>query len=239
MTPLLEAAGLTVGFAGVTALDGLDLSLEAGELRCAIGPNGAGKSTLLKCLSGRLRPDAGRVRLAGRDVTGLSVDALARAGVGLKTQVPSLFESLTAAEHCRLAARGSVDRGLLARLGLADRAGRPVRELSHGERQLTELAAVLAARPRLVLLDEPAAGLSVEETGRVVAELRGLAGRAAAIAVEHDLRFVAALGCPVTVLHRGRVLAHGAYERVMAEPAVRAAYFGRGGATGKAPGCSK
>lgn len=239
MTPLLEAVGLTVGFAGVTALDGLDLSLAAGDLRCAIGPNGAGKSTLLKCLSGRLRPEAGRVRLAGRDVTGLSVEAMARAGVGLKTQVPSLFESLTAAEHCRLAARGPVDHGLLARLGLADRAGRPVRELSHGERQLTELAAVLAARPRLVLLDEPAAGLSAEEMGRVVAELRGLGRRAAAIAVEHDLRFVAALGAPVTVLHRGRVLAHGAYDRVMADPAVRAVYFGRGAAGEKAPVCSK
>ena len=237
MTPLLEAVGLTVGFAGVTALDGLDLSLEAGELRCVIGPNGAGKSTLLKCLSGQLRPDAGRVRLAGRDVTGLPVHALARAGIGLKTQIPNLFESLTVAEHCRLAARGAVDAGLLARLGIEDLAGRPVRELSHGERQLTELAAVLAARPRLILLDEPAAGLSEAETERVAAVLRGLEGGAAAIAVEHDLRFVAALGRPVTVLRRGRALAHGPYERVMAKPAVRAAYFGRRGE--RAPSCSK
>ena len=226
MTALLEARGLTARFGGVTALDGFDLSVAAGERRCLIGPNGAGKSTFLKCVAGRLRPRAGRVRLAGRDVTRWPACARAAAGLGVKTQVPSLFESLTAAEHCRLAARGPVDAELLARLGLDPGDPRPASALSHGERQMTELAAVLSARPRVVLLDEPAAGLSPGESDRVAAVLRGLAGRTAVVVVEHDMRFVAALDCPVTALHRGRVLAEGARAETLADPAVRAAYFG-------------
>ena len=238
MAALLEVSGLTVAFGGVAALDRLDLALEAGGLRCLIGPNGAGKSTFLKCLTGQARARAGRVRFAGRDVTGWPTRAAAAAGIGLKTQVPSLFESLSAAEHCRLAGRGAADPGLLARLGLADRADVPVSRLSHGERQMAELATVLAARPRLVLLDEPTAGLTGAESARVAALVRGLAGRAAVIVVEHDMRFVAGLDCPVTVLHRGRALAGGSYARVMADPAVRTAYFGRARGAGEAPPCS-
>ena len=232
MTPALEAVGLAAGFGGVAALRGLDLAVAPGAARCLIGPNGAGKSTFLKCVAGRLRPRAGRVRLAGRDVTRWPACARAAAGLGVKTQVPSLFESLTAAEHCRLAARGPVDAELLARLGLDPGDPRPASALSHGERQMTELAAVLSARPRVVLLDEPAAGLSPGESDRIAAVLRGLAGRTAVVVVEHDMRFVAALDCPVTVLHRGRVLAEGARAEALADPAVRAAYFG--GAPGAA-----
>ena len=238
MTMLLEARGLTARFGGVTALDGFDLSVAAGERRCLIGPNGAGKSTFLKCLTGQARPRAGRVRLAGVDVTGWPTHAVAGAGVGLKTQTPSLFESLSAVEHCRLAARGAPDFGLLARLGLTgDRVRSPVARLSHGERQMVELATALAARPRLLLLDEPAAGLTDDEADRVAALLRGLAGEAAVLAVEHDMRFVAALDCPVTAMARGRTLAEGTFDRVMADPAVRAAYFGPG--RGGAARCSK
>ena len=226
MTPALEAAGLAAGFGGVAALRGLDLAVAPGERRCLIGPNGAGKSTFLKCAAGRLRPRAGRVRLAGRDVTRWPACARAAAGLGVKTQVPSLFKPLTVAEHCRLAARGPVDAELLARLGLDPGDPRPASALSHGERQMAELATVLSARPRVVLLDEPAAGLSPEESDRAAAVLRGLAGRTAVVVVEHDMRFVAALDCPVTVLHRGRVLAEGARAEALADPAVRAAYFG-------------
>ncbi len=235
MTALLEVTDLTVRFGGVTALDSFDLSLEAGALRCLIGPNGAGKSTFLKCLSGQMRPDSGRIRFAGGDVTGWPTHARAGAGIGLKTQVPSLFESLTAAEHCRLASRGGVDGALIADLGLTQDDRRPVARLSHGERQMVELATVLAARPRLLLLDEPTAGLTAGEAARVATVVRGLAGRAAVIVVAHDLRFVADLACPVTVLNRGRTLAEGDWAQVMADPAVRRIYLG---APGGARRCS-
>ena len=227
MTALLDVSGLSVGFGGVAALSGVDLTLDAGTLRCIIGPNGAGKSTFLKCLTGQVRARAGRIRLSGRDVTGWPTCARARAGIGLKTQVPSLFEALTVAEHCSLAGRGSDGAALLAELGLSGRADLAVARLSHGERQMVEIAAVLAARPRLVLLDEPTTGLTTDETRRVAEIVRGLGGRSSVIVVEHDMRFVAGLDCPVTVLHRGSTLAEGSYSGVMADAAVRAAYLGR------------
>ena len=226
MTPLLEVSGLAVRFGGVAALDGLDLALAPGALLCLIGANGAGKSTLLKCLTGQLRPSAGRIRLGGADVTGRPPHALAAAGIGLKTQTPSLFEALTPAEHCRLAARGAGGAAWLERVGLAGRAGIPVARLSHGERQMAELAAVLAARPRLALLDEPTAGLTAGEADRAAEIVRGLAGKTAAIAVAHDMRFVAALDCPVAALAGGRIVARGDFARVTAAPAVRAAWLG-------------
>ena len=226
MTPLLEVSGLAVRFGGVAALDGLDLALAPGALLCLIGANGAGKSTLLKCLAGRLRPSAGRIRLDGADVTGRPPHAMAAAGLGLKTQTPSLFEALAPAEHCRLAARGAAGEAWLERVGLADRAGIPAARLSHGERQMAELAAVLAARPRLALLDEPTAGLTAAEADRAAEIVRGLAGETAVIAVAHDMRFVAALDCPVAALAGGRIVARGDFARVAAAPAVRAAWLG-------------
>lgn len=224
--PLLEVSGLAVRFGGVAALDGLDLALAPGAPLGLIGANGAGKSTLLKCLTGQLRPSAGRIRLGGTDVTGWPPHALAAAGIGLKTQTPSLFETLTVAEHCRLAARGAADAALLARLGLTDCADTPVERLSHGKRQMAELAAVLAARPRLALLDEPTAGLTPEEADRVARAVRGLAGETAVIAAAHDMRFIAALDCPVAALAGGRIAVRGAFARVIADPAVAAAWLG-------------
>ena len=226
MTALLEVASLTLRFGGVTALDQLDLALPAGARRCLIGPNGAGKSTFLKCLTGQLRASSGSIHFAGADISRWQTSAIANAGIGLKTQVPSLFEALTVPDHYSLADPRGDARAWLDEINLAERAHWPVSRLSHGERQMVELATVLAARPRLVLLDEPAAGLTDDEADRIAALIRRLDGHTAVIVVEHDMHFVESLDCPITVLHRGRTLAEGSYADVMADPAVAAAYFG-------------
>ena len=156
---LLEVSGLSRAFGGVRALDDVDFALDAGELRCLIGPNGAGKSTFFKCLTGQLKPTSGSVRLDGREIGGLQSHQIARLGVGVKTQVPSVFGGLSVRENLDLAAPGRADENMIEQLGLAAVMDQRVDRLPHGRRQLVELAMVLAAEPRLILLDEPTAGL--------------------------------------------------------------------------------
>lgn len=234
MTPLLETRGLTMRFGGVVAVDRVSLSLREGELRCLIGPNGAGKSTFFKCLTGQLRPTSGHVAFRGKDITGLDPFAIARLGIGIKTQVPSVFDGLSVREQVWLAARrrgGRMALGrateVLGRLGLGDIAGQQVGRLAHGTRQLVELAMVVAAGPDLILLDEPTAGMSAEETRRTAVLIRELAREHTLVVVEHDMQFIRMIAGTVTVLHQGRVLIEDEVERVMRDPTVRDVYLGR------------
>jgi ABC-type uncharacterized transport system ATPase subunit len=233
MTALLATENLTMRFGGVTAVDGVTFAVNEGELRCLIGPNGAGKSTFFKCLTGQYKPSAGRIFWRGKDITGLAPFAIARLGVGIKTQVPSLFDGLTVLEgvclcrqHSEAEARRRAARAL-ERLGIAELGNRRVGLLAHGQRQLVELAMVVAPEPDLIILDEPTAGMSAEETSRAADLIRELNRAHAIIVVEHDMHFIRAIARHVTVFHQGRVLMEDAAAKVFADPRVRDVYLGK------------
>ncbi len=232
----LEAVDLHKSFGGVQALRGASLLLPARTVQCLIGPNGAGKSTCFNLLSGRYEPTSGRIRLGDVDITRLRPDQRARLGVGIKLQVPSYYAPLTAFENVWLAAYarlGSVaaaDRratDVLARFGLAGRAGTAAGELSHGEHQWLEIGMVVAGEPVVVLLDEPTAGMSREETLRTVELVRELGAEATVVVVEHDMEFVRQLDAPVTMFHEGAVFARGSIEELRADDRVLDIYLGR------------
>jgi ABC-type uncharacterized transport system ATPase subunit len=235
MTVLLATENLRMRFGGVTAVDGVTLAINAGELRCLIGPNGAGKSTFFKCLTGQYKPTGGRIFWRGRDITALDPFAVARLGVGIKTQVPSLFDGLTALEGVVLAVRRlhreteARRRALLAleRLGVGELCNRRIGLLAHGQRQLVELAMVVAPEPDLIILDEPTAGMSAEETHRAADLIRELNREHAIVVVEHDMQFIRAIARTVTVFHQGRVLIEDAADVVFADPRVRDVYLGK------------
>jgi len=243
MTALLAVEGLTMRFGGVVAVDGVSLAIAEGELRCLIGPNGAGKSTFLKCLTGQLAPTRGRVLWRGREVTGLAPFAMARLGIGLKTQVPSLFDGLSVLESVVLAVRRRhgaalarrIAEATLERLGVGDLALRQVGRLAHGQRQLVELAMVIAPEPDLILLDEPAAGMTDEEVDRLVGLIAELNQRHALVVVEHDMQFIRSIARTVTVLHQGRVLIEDDVAVVLRDPTVRDVYLGREAGRRQAP----
>jgi urea transport system ATP-binding protein len=240
----LQTTGLTRHFGGLVAVDKVNFSLESGELRCLIGPNGAGKTTLFNLITGKLRPDSGRVYLFGEEITDLGVQAIARKGVGRKFQVPSIFEDLTVSDNVRVAvqglspllplllraydeeAEGTVSQ-ILEQVRLGAKRNRKAGELSHGEKQWLEIGMVLASRPRLLLLDEPTAGMTPDETLETAHLLRELAANTSTIVIEHDLKFVRAIGSFITVLHRGAVLAEGPVDEIAANTTVRDVYLGR------------
>ncbi|MCW5773334.1 MAG: ATP-binding cassette domain-containing protein, partial [Rhodospirillaceae bacterium] len=207
--PILETRGLTKRFGGVPAVDEVDFRLAEGELRCLIGPNGAGKSTFFKMITGQLAPTSGRVLFRGEDVTGRERHALAARGIGIKTQVPSVFDGLTVRESLQLSARrfhpaaaaARLVEATLAETGLGPVAARRVGELAHGQRQWVELAMVMAREPQLMLLDEPTAGMTPEETARTAELIRKMRQRRAMIVVEHDMQFVRMIAEGVTVFH--------------------------------------
>ena len=231
----VEARNITMRFGGVAALSGINFELEERELRCLIGPNGAGKSTFFKCIAGLLSPTVGSIHIGGFDTTGAHPHVIARLGVGIKTQVPSVMNGLTVRENIWLAARqGSTTKAAnaatsetLERLALSANARDLVAVLSHGQRQLVELGIVLAQRPWLVLLDEPAAGLTAEEIDRMIDVIREINRDAALIIVEHDMHFVRRIAQRVTVFNRGRVLIEDDVDNVMRDQAVRDVYLGR------------
>jgi len=237
VTVLLATEHLTMRFGGVVAVDGVSLAVNNGELRCLIGPNGAGKSTLFKCLTGQLKPSAGRILWRGRNVTGLESFEIARLGIGIKTQVPSLFDGLTVLENVRLALRRQAHestaraqaQAALDRLGIADLAPRIVALLAHGQRQLVELAMVVAPQPDLIILDEPTAGMSAEETARTGGVIRDLNTNHTIIVVEHDMQFIRAIAKTVTVLHQGKVLVEDNVTSVLADRRVQDVYLGKAG----------
>lgn len=235
-TPLLETTSLTRRFGGVIAVHEVDFQVGDGELRCLIGPNGAGKSTFFRCLSGQLRPTAGRIRLAGHDITGDGPHAIARRGVAIKTQVPALFDGLSVDENVRLAtwrcgnrtARRRKTEEILATIGLDRQASRPAGELPHGQRQWLELGLVIAGDPRLMLLDEPTAGMTRREVAETADLVRRLAEGRTIIAVEHDIRFIRMVADTVTVFHQGQILTEGSVDAVLQDRAVREVYLGQG-----------
>lgn len=231
----IDTRGLTVRFGGVVAVDRVDLQVARGELRCLIGPNGAGKSTLFKTLTGQYRPTAGQVRILGREVGRLERHQIARMGVGVKTQVPSVFDGLTVEASLRVAAGRHRERRpvaavvdeILEQLRLGAVRQRQLVTLSHGQRQWVELGMVLATDPLLVLLDEPVAGMSEEETARTADLILSIRTGRAVVVVEHDMRFVRRIADRVTVLHRGAVLRDGPVAQVLTDPVVRDVYLGR------------
>ena len=236
--PILAVEGLTMRFGGVTAVDDVSLKVMDGELRCLIGPNGAGKSTFFKCLTGQLTPSAGEIRFMGRRIDGLASFAIVQRGVGIKTQVPNLFNGLPVRENVWLAARrqhlapraNEIAAETMARVGIGGIADLVVGRLAHGQRQLVELATVLAGEPRLVLLDEPAAGMTAEETARAARLIREISERAAVIVVEHDMQFIRQIARTVTVFHQGRVIMEDDVDKVMRDPTVRDVYLGKAAA---------
>ena len=244
MTEALAVEGLTKRFGGLLATDHVSLSLRAGEIHALIGPNGAGKSTLIGQIAGTIRPDAGRVRLGGREVTGLDAAARARLGLGRSFQIPRLAGPLSARRNVMIAVQGRAGafglwrpvrrdpaltgpaEAALARVGLAGRAEVPAEALSHGERRLLEVACALALAPRALLLDEPMAGLGEAGTDRLAALLDGLRAEAPILLVEHDMDAVFRLADRVSVLVYGRIVASGPPDAIRADPAVREAYLG-------------
>ena len=239
---------ITVSFDGFKALNALSLSINVGELRCIIGPNGAGKTTMMDCITGKTRPDSGRAHFGSTiDLLSMSETDITQAGVGRKFQKPTIFEPLSVAQNLELALRAdrSVRASLLWRAGPAERqridelltlmhlsaeAHRPAGMLSHGQKQWLEIGMLLAQDPKLLLLDEPVAGMSDEETERTAELFLSLAGAHSLVVVEHDMHFVGQLTQghrTVTVLHEGRVLAEGPLSEVQANPTVVEVYLGR------------
>jgi branched-chain amino acid transport system ATP-binding protein len=233
--PLLETAGLTRSFGSFVAVDGVDFSLAEGEIRAVIGPNGAGKTVFLHLLSGLLLPSRGRITLDGADVSRLGIVERVRRGVTRSFQITNLFPNLTVADNARLAARVKPApearvAELLDLVGLSRFADLYPPQLAHGDQRHLEIALALAPSPRLLLLDEPTAGMSLGETGRTTALIKRINRDEGVtiVIVEHDMPLILELAHRITVLDRGRVLAEGNSRDIAADPQVRAAYLGRG-----------
>jgi branched-chain amino acid transport system ATP-binding protein len=242
---ILSARGLTKTFRGFCAVDHVDLDVAEGSIHALVGPNGAGKTTLFNLLSGQLAATSGQIVVAGNDITGLPPERVARLGVSRSFQITSLFAQLTAREHVELALQGLTGlgwrfwrsenqlgvfadraRALLAMVGLASVAEQRADSLPYGRKRALELAIALALDPRVLLLDEPTAGMGLEDvdrTVRLIAEVR--AGRTVVL-VEHNMSVVGSLADRVTVLQNGKVLAEGGYHDVRSDPRVVAAYLG-------------
>lgn len=246
MSALLEVSGVSVSFDGFKALNNLSFSIAENELRAVIGPNGAGKTTFMDVVTGKTRPDEGRVLWGEPPISlvGKSESAIATAGVGRKFQRPTVFEDQTVFDNLMLALRKSrspiavlrfrpsaSDRErveeLAATIGLSNALGRKSGELSHGQKQWLEIGMLLAQDPKLLLVDEPAAGMTTAEREKTTELLRDAAKTRAVVVVEHDMDFVRRLGCRVTVLHEGSVLAEGSIDHVTQNEDVIEVYLGR------------
>ena len=243
--PLLYMDGVSVSFDGFKALNDLSFIVGPGELRSVIGPNGAGKTTMMDVITGKTRPDSGTVFFDGsHDLTRLDEAAIANLGIGRKFQKPTVFENLSVFENLELAQAGprGIGRTLLARLagaerdgiaemigtiGLAGRERSIAGALSHGQKQWLEIGMLLIQDQRLLLLDEPVAGMTDRETEATAALVRSLAGSRTVVVVEHDMEFVRSLGARVTVLHEGSVLADGTIDFVQSQADVVEVYLGR------------
>ena len=243
--PMLQVENLAKRFGGIVATDNISLDVAQGELHAIIGPNGAGKTTLIAQLSGQLRADSGRIRFAGDDITALPPYKRSLLGLARSFQITSLFLDLSVLDNVALAVQAHAGhsfhfwrdarkdealrapaRAALERAGLADRADWPAAALSHGEHRQLELAMALAGQPRMLLLDEPMAGLGPEESARMVSMLRALKSELTILLVEHDMEAVFALADRITVLVYGRVIASGAPDDIRANAKVREAYLG-------------
>ncbi len=247
MITLLEVSGVSVSFDGFRAINNLSIQFPPTGLRAIIGPNGAGKTTFMDIVTGKTKPDEGRV-LWGEDNTsllGLSESAIARRGIGRKFQKPTVFEAQTVRQnlamalktprgpfavltHRKTAQNAEKIEAIAAEIGLTESLTRIAGELSHGQKQWLEIGMLLAQDPRLLLVDEPAAGMTVEEREKTTDILRKAAQTRSVVVVEHDMEFVRRLDCKVTVLHEGSVLAEGTLDHVTANQTVIDVYLGRG-----------
>jgi len=242
---MLVTEGLSKEFNGFRAVNQVDLSVAPGTIHALVGPNGAGKTTLFNLLTGFLKPSSGTITIAGRDVTGLRPEQIAREGVARSFQITSLFDVLTLREHVELALQGRSGQGfefwrsdkrlrrfrdetddLLEQVGLAGMAHLPAGSLAYGQKRALELALALALSPRLLLLDEPTAGMGVEDVARTVDLIHRIREDRTVVLVEHNMKVVGDLTDRVTVLQFGQVLAEGPYEQVRSDPRVITAYLG-------------
>jgi len=232
---VLETRDLSMRFGGVVAVDRVNFTLWENELRCLIGPNGAGKSTFFKCLTGQLKPSEGDILLRDRHVAGLEPHELANRGIGIKTQVPSVFDGLSVHENIWLSARSDHPHGtaarmtdeILERLRLNAIREQPVGQLAHGQRQWVELGLVLVREPWLILLDEPTAGMTHEEVERTAELIQEMNRTATIIVVEHDMQFIRMIANKVTVFHQGRILMEDTMDVVSRDERVRDVYLGK------------
>jgi branched-chain amino acid transport system ATP-binding protein len=233
---ILQTRGLRKEFGGLTATDDVDFALEEGELRCLIGPNGAGKSTFLNLLTGRLDPSAGEIYYDGTDITALPSHERVNRGISMKFQVPSIYEGLTVAQNLRIPLQQVVEpdafdsqtREILERFDLLAEHDTVAANISHGQQQRLEIGMAMAMEPKLMLLDEPVAGLSVEETADIAELLREIAADdgVALIVIEHDIDFVESIADRVTVLDQGSIFREGSIEEIKADPEVKRIYLG-------------
>jgi branched-chain amino acid transport system ATP-binding protein len=242
----LETRNLTKDFRGFRAVNGVSLRVEAGTVHALVGPNGAGKTTLFNMLTGMLKPSAGHILLFGHDITHLPPDQIARRGVARSFQITSLFNQLTAQEHVVLALQSATSLGyrfwssdrvlaqltdraaaLLGQVGLLDVAGRAAGSLPYGQKRALEVAVALALSPQLVLLDEPTAGMGIEDVQRTIDLIARVRADRTIVLVEHNMGVVGNLADRVTVLRYGQVLAEGVYAEVRANPDVIEAYLGK------------
>ncbi|GHC30269.1 urea ABC transporter ATP-binding protein UrtD [Aidingimonas halophila] len=242
--PILYMEDVTVSFDGFRAIDNLNLTIDDGELRCIIGPNGAGKTTMMDIITGKTRPDTGDVWFGSRhDLLTMNEPEIASLGIGRKFQKPTVFEALTVFENLELAmtadkrviptltARLTGDvrdriEEVLTMIQLADQQAQPAGILSHGQKQWLEIGMLLMQRPRLLLVDEPVAGMTEQEMERTAELLTSLAGKQSVVVVEHDMGFVRSIARTVTVLHQGSVLAEGSMDQVQSDPRVIEVYLG-------------
>jgi branched-chain amino acid transport system ATP-binding protein len=241
----LVAKGLTRDFRGFRAVDGVDLDVAAGSVHALVGPNGAGKTTLFNLLTGFLAPTAGRIELAGRDITGLPPERVARLGVARSFQITSLFPQQTARVHVELALQSATGLGwrfwrsdkllrrfaeradeLLDQVGLADAAGEKAESLAYGRKRALELAIALALDPKVLLLDEPTAGMGMEDVERTIELIAAVRDGRTVVMVEHNMSVVGRLADRVTVLQAGKVLVEGPYDEVRQDDRVITAYLG-------------
>ena len=244
---MLEVKGLCKSFGALRASDGIDFHVAEGETHALIGPNGAGKTTFISQLAGDLRPDAGRIRFAGEDITALSAPKRARKGLARSFQITSVYPGFTALENVALAVQArsghsfrfwrdarsdpaltAPARQVLEEVGLKERTTVLAGNLAHGEQRQLEVAMALATRPRLLLLDEPMAGMGIDESQHMIGLLSSLKRRQTIVLVEHDMDAVFRLADRIAVLVYGRVIADGSPESIRANPEVRAAYLGEG-----------
>ena len=232
---ILQTRQLVKRFGGLRAIDTVDFDLYRGELRCLIGPNGAGKSTFFKLLTGQIEPTSGQILFEGEDITDLPTHQIARLGIGIKNQAPDVFDGLSGRENLWLAANFSHEAAAARRqidlvidqLKLAPFVDRQVGELAHGQRQWVEIGMVIAREPKLILLDEPSAGMSQEERIRTAELLKELNAICTIVVVEHDMQFIRRIADIVTVFHRGKVLREAHIDEILRDPEVRDVYLGR------------
>jgi branched-chain amino acid transport system ATP-binding protein len=241
--PILATEGLTVRFGGLTALNNVTLSVRRGEIRAIIGPNGAGKSTFFNCLTGVIRPTAGRIVFDGEEITGLSPDRISQKSLARSYQITNILPGATVFENVRIAAQSrhhawsllrhhlaypdliAQARAALSAVGLAEKEDELAANLSHGEQRNLEIGIALATEPKVLCLDEPTAGMSVTETRATVDLIRRIATNLTILIVEHDMEVVMGLAQTITVLHYGEVLAEGRPADIQANPRVQEVYL--------------